>query len=75
MNIKELPRKLMTLGIPADAYTLLGGLPNARLCLNHEDTWEVCYSDQGEKYDLRRFAREEEACVYMLFRLCGMCRS
>lgn len=75
MNIKELSRRLMKLGIPTDAYTLQGGLPNDRLCLSHADSWEVYYSDQGRKSDLRRFAREEEACVYMLFRLCGMCQA
>lgn len=71
MNIKELSRRLIKLSIPADAYTLHGGLPRG-LCLSHEDGWEVYYSEGGQKADLRRFAGEEEACVYMFFRLCGL---
>lgn len=74
MNIKELAQRLIFLGIPADAYTLQGSQPDEGLCLCHKDSWEVYYSDQGRKADLRRFAGEEEACVYMLFRLCGMCQ-
>lgn len=72
MNMNELTRRLIKLGIPADAYTLQGGLPDARFCLAPGGIWEVYYSESGQKTGLRRFAKEEDACLYMLFKLCGI---
>lgn len=72
MNMEELRRKLAGLGVSPSAYCLSGGLPSERYCLNPGDTWEVYYSERGQKNDLRRFAKEETACTYMLFKLCGL---
>lgn len=72
MNMEELSRKLVRLGISPSAYCLSGGLPSERYCLNAGEAWEVYYSERGQKTDLRRFDREESACTYLLFRLCGL---
>lgn len=68
MTKKELAQKLIEKEIPRDFYVLAGGLPNEAFCLNYDrktETWEVYYSERGQKTGLRRFNREEEACAYL----------
>lgn len=67
MTKKELVQKLKEKKIPRDFYALDGGLPNEALCLNYDrkrNTWEVYYSERGQKTGLKSFDREEEACDY-----------
>ncbi len=65
MNIKELEKKLDALAIPKDIYSIMeGGLPNEKLCIVKEETWQVYYSERGCKTGLEEFDSEEEACEY-----------
>jgi hypothetical protein len=65
MNRNELRRKLKKDKIIEDMYSLDGGLPNEKLCLNEkEECWEVYYSERGRKTGLKTFSSEESACIY-----------
>ncbi|WBW95945.1 hypothetical protein [Oceanirhabdus sp. W0125-5] len=67
MNTKELNKKLKILGIPSDAYSTVGGLPNEAYCIgNNEGKWEIYYSERGNKTGGKSFASEEEACEQFL---------
>lgn len=66
MNKAQLRRKLMSVGVPSNAYSLEGGLPSEAYCLNRNGAaWEVYYSERGEKTGLRTFDNESEACEYL----------
>lgn len=64
MKVKQLAKKLAMLRIPADAYSLSGGLPSECYCLSHNTQWEVYYSERGLKTQLKIFDSEEEACEF-----------
>lgn len=65
MTTKELLKNLIDGNIPDDAYSLAGGLPNEKLCLNSNlNYWEVYYSERGIKTGLQIFNSESEACDY-----------
>jgi hypothetical protein len=52
MNHAELELKLMERGVPKDAYSLSGGLPNEAYCLDHAvDKWQVYYSERDRRAD------------------------
>ena len=72
MNVSELEKELKALGVPSDYYSiLLGGTPNECLCLvkTNSETWQVYYSERGEKNGIREFETEQDACLYMLKKL------
>ena len=53
--------------VPADAYCLVGGLPNESYCIDHQgDKWLVYYSERGCRSGLREFAAEGDTCHYLL---------
>lgn len=61
----ELERKLITMKIRTDMYSLNGGLPNERFCLSEaNEGWEVYYSERGNKTGLKEFDNEGDACEY-----------
>ncbi|WP_078552283.1 hypothetical protein [Bacillus alkalicellulosilyticus] len=65
MRLKELEMKLQEINIPSHAYSLNGGLPNERFCLNAVGgKWETYYSERGNKSGRKIFANEDEACDY-----------
>ena len=68
MNTEQLKTHLATLRIDPTAYCLSGGLPNECLVLNQAQngTWEVYYSERGERNGLRVFDSEENAVQYFL---------
>ena len=67
MTVAALEHKLNEMGIPNNLYSILrGDLPNEKLCLAKEDTWQVYYSERGRKSGLKEFATEAEACEYFL---------
>jgi hypothetical protein len=69
MTLAELAIKLCNSGVPEDAYSLSGGLPNEAYCLEKTGCkWHVYYSERGSRTGLKSFDSEEEACDY-LFRL------
>jgi hypothetical protein len=68
MNREQLKVQLTTLRIDPTAYCLSGGLPNECLVLNQSQngTWEVYYSERGQKSGLRVFGSEESAVQHFL---------
>ena len=68
MNREQLKAQLITQRIDPTAYSLSGGLPNECLVLNQAQngTWEVYYSERGERSGLRIFESEEGAVQYFL---------
>lgn len=65
MNIKELESRLISENIQSDLYSLDGGLPNEAYCISQSNgSWEVYYSERGNKSGLRIFQNEEEACQF-----------
>lgn len=66
MNIGELKAVLECEGVPKDLYSLNGGLPNERCCIEQVDGhWEVYYSERGIKSSCKLFDTEEGACLYL----------
>jgi hypothetical protein len=67
MNILELEKVLMQIGIPLHAYSLKGGLPNEAFCIGKNGvSWETYYSERGNKSREKIFETEQEACEYFL---------
>lgn len=63
MNVDTLRSKLQAYEIPAESYSLEGGLPNEAYCIEHtEDQWQVYYSERGQKSHIQQFETENEAC-------------
>lgn len=67
MNLSELASLLDRLGIRPDAYSLQGGVPDDRYCIEKRgSTWYVYYAERGNRNAERLFVTEEEACQYLL---------
>lgn len=66
MNKKELKNRFIKEKISSSIYSLEGGLPNEKLCLDDENgSWVVYYSERGIKTGIRYFSTECEACNYL----------
>lgn len=66
MDRAELRAALDAEGIPPGAYSLDGGLPEDRLCLDEVyGRWIVYYVERGQHREERTFAAEDEACRYL----------
>lgn len=73
MNKIELVKELRRLDIPRDSYTLSGGLPNEKYCMEEfSGKWFVYYSERGHKTGLREFDSESDACEALLNELRGI---
>lgn len=67
MTVAQLEKELEMMEIPNELYSIMvGGLPNEKLCLVKEDTWQVYYSERGNKSGLKVFETESEACEFFL---------
>ena len=67
MTVAQLEKELEMMEIPNELYSIMvGGLPNEKLCLVKEDTWQVYYSERGNKSGLKVFKTESEACEFSL---------
>jgi hypothetical protein len=68
MTRETLEQILRRKGVREDAYSLEGGLPDERYCLDHpsHETWTVYYSERGGRTGERRFESEAEACQCLL---------
>ena len=67
MNILELQKKLNEIGVRKSAYSLSGGLPNERYCIeNSGRQWSVYYSERGQRTGEKIFTNESKACDYLL---------
>ena len=64
MNLQELQQRLISSNIPADAYSLSGGLPSEVYCIeqNSDGLWYTYYSERGLRTGERAFKTESEAC-------------
>lgn len=70
MNLEKLKSKLLEENIPEDSYSLQGGLPNDRYCLEKTSYgWNVYYSERGSQTELEFYESEEKACTDILNRL------
>jgi len=73
MKKQELGNILKNKNIPSHFYSLDGGLPYDAWCLSKTSFgWEVYYSEHGEKYMLKDFKTEEDACEYMYKKLINI---
>ncbi|WP_151638234.1 hypothetical protein [Noviherbaspirillum aerium] len=53
--------------ISGSHYSLDGGSPSEKLCLDFENgRWIVYYSERGVKTGIEYFADEDSACRYLL---------
>ncbi len=67
MNLTELQTELDSLGVDKLSYSLEGGLPNERYCIDKEyGNWLVYYSERGGRSGLKEFKTESKACEHLL---------
>ena len=67
MKKENLRSILINKSISRSYYSLEGGLPNEKLCLDYENgKWIVYYSERGIRTGIRYFDDEEDACDYLL---------
>jgi len=70
MDIEELRKQLIQLGIKSSSYSLSGGLPNEKYCLaNESGKWVVYYSERGQRTGEKVFSSESKACEYLFSRM------
>ncbi len=78
MTIKELHSKLKSLDVSDDRYYLLGQYgssdDNNKIALTAKKVkntveYEVYYNERGEKHSSKLFAKESDACEYMLYKI------
>lgn len=61
MTIKELRERLEQENVPQNSYSLDGGMPNDKYCLEKTTVgWEVYYSEMGGKREVKTFILEEK---------------
>ncbi len=66
MKKQELRDLLAKEMVSRSIYSLDGGLPNEKLCLDFKDNkWVVYYSERGLKTGLVEFITEDDACDYI----------
>lgn len=70
MNLELLRKRLANENIPENTYSLQGGLPDDRYCLEETNYgWNVYYCERGVQTELQHYESEEEACLDILARL------
>lgn len=70
LNIDGLRRKLEKLKIDPRAYSI-GSPGDEMLCLevSDEGQWSTYYGERGNKFELKFWESESDACIYMLGRI------
>jgi len=73
MNLESLRLHLKNLGISKGRYSLDGGVPNEKLCLevSEDGTWHIYYSERGGKTTMSYWREEAAACQEFLKLLLG----
>jgi hypothetical protein len=67
VNRDKLRTELAARRIAPRAFSLEGGSPSERYCLERSaGGWAVYYSERGERTSERWFKTEDEACAYFL---------
>ena len=70
MNRDELQRVLAARRIRQRSYSLEGGSPDDRYCIERSSGgWAVYFSERGNRNDEKWFATETEACEELLRRI------
>ena len=64
MKLLELRSRLLSSGVPEDAFGLAGGLPNEAYCIERlsDGKWRTYYSERGRRSGEKFFDSEDEAC-------------
>lgn len=63
MKINDLKEKLKALNVPPILYSLRGGLPSEKYCIEERDgKWYTYYSERGERSGEKEFSSESAAC-------------
>lgn len=67
MKVGDLLSQLATRGGDVRAvYTGVGDPEDRYAIIQDRGKWEVFYSEQGDRLELRIFASEDDACEYLL---------
>ncbi|MGV8082643.1 MAG: hypothetical protein AB2L09_03260 [Coriobacteriia bacterium] len=75
MTTEQLAERLKCENVPRNYYSLDGGLPLERWCLNNDaGVFEVYYSERGKKEWIAVFADEDDACEYLYQRIINTMR-
>lgn len=70
MDLRELERRIVQMGIPGDAVSLHGEMKDEAYILEQVGRhWAVYYSERGVRTDEKRFDDEAEACRYLCAKL------
>ncbi len=70
MNCDELRQVLAAKGIRPRSYSLEGGSPEDRYCIEKSSGgWSVYYSERGNRNDERWFETEDDACEEFMRRV------
>ena len=69
LTVRRLKRILDQEGINPKSYSLRGGLPDERYCLEQagDGLWSVYGSERGHRVSERFFQTEAEACEQLLY--------
>jgi hypothetical protein len=66
MNLSELKEKLDEANILSQIYSLEGGYPSEKYCIEKNyDKWWVYYCERGIKRDKKEFDKEDDACNFL----------
>ena len=67
LTVNSLHDLLDSRGVRADSYSLNGGFPNERYCIDRNGLrWTVYYSERGVETGRREFDTESDACQHLL---------
>lgn len=73
MKKNDLKKILDTEGVSKSIYSLSGGLPNEKICLDYEGgEWVVYYSERGCRTGLEKFSSEDDACLFFYQQVKGI---
>ncbi|MFW6029468.1 MAG: hypothetical protein ACOCRO_04360 [Halanaerobiales bacterium] len=73
MKKSEFIKRLKKDRISERYYSLTGGTPNDKLCIEKiPGGWEVYYSERGDKYRVEKYRSEEDAYDSLYKRLKSM---
>lgn len=72
-NLDSLKTQLVRVGVEPDSYSL-GEAAYGMYCIaaNSEGDWETFTLERSQKYDLKVWASEEDACLAYLGRIAWM---
>lgn len=73
MNKQELIEQLKKENVPESYYSFSEkNWGDVYVLLQEKEYWEVYYTERGNKYDIKHFDNEEEACEYFHTKVINM---